>query len=103
MAAAHVLGACVCPWCKSARASVRLSASGLAYVTCQGCQMQTFSRSEKSDELIRNATTAAPAAPAKPAEPAVRAAPTPARPAAPPVDQIKPPAPAPAPWSFGKW
>ena len=96
MAAAHVLGACVCPWCKSPRASVRLSAKGLAYVNCDGCQTQTFGRSAKSDQLMRDAITAPPA----PAP----AAPTPAAPAAAmatPITTTKEPASGPA-WGF-KW
>lgn len=79
-----VLGSLTCPWCASTKGcSVRLSAKGLAYVVHECCQMQSFARSGKSDQLIRDRTRAVPAVDAdKPAPAAAAAAPA-APPAAP--------------------
>lgn len=91
---AHI-GACRCPVCGSNRAKLGCSAAGLAYVTCNACNCQVFSRSGDSDEKLRalhipaaGSPTEPPAAPA----PAAKAAPPKAAPAAP---QQTPPAPAP--------
>jgi hypothetical protein len=51
--AADVIGRCHCPVCASTRASLRLSAKGLAYVLCNSCNVQVFARSGQSDEKLR--------------------------------------------------
>lgn len=77
------IGLCTCPVCGSAKAKLRLSASLLAYVTCNVCNVQIFARSENSDSRLR--ALAIKAAPAPEAAPA-------------PAPEVKPdPAPAPAP------
>lgn len=91
--AAAPLGKARCPLCGST-ARVSLSKSGYAVMTCNGCNLQLFTRSPRSDELVRDlirpeaeapaaapAPTPAPAAQAKPAalpKPAPAAAPAPA-------------------------
>lgn len=68
-----VLGLAACPVCHSPRSTVRLSSQELAYLVCQGCNIQIFARSGRGDELLRKLITAAPApapAPVAPAAPA---------------------------------
>ena len=47
------IGRCTCPVCKSTRARLRVSAKQLAYVTCDSCNAQVFSRSDRSDDALR--------------------------------------------------
>lgn len=73
------IGRCRCPVCASDRARLRVSAKQLAYVTCNACNAQVFSRSERSDDLLRSMLVgeAAPeAAPTAPAAPVMAPAPT---------------------------
>ena len=72
---AEVIGRCTCPVCRSDKASLRLSAKQLAYVHCNTCHFQGFSRSDASDTKLRallipdtkpEPEAAAPAAPAAP-------------------------------------
>lgn len=69
MAAEREIGRASCPVCASDRARLRVSAKGLAYVVCNACQCQVFSRSDRSDELLRrlHVAEAAPTPPAPPA------------------------------------
>lgn len=65
-----VLGRLACPWCNSTKgASARLSGKDLAYVLHECCQMQTFARSGKSDQLIRDRIKPEDTAPAPAAGP----------------------------------
>lgn len=47
------IGAARCPLCGSKKASLGVSAKGLAYLTCNACNSQTFARSDRSDEALR--------------------------------------------------
>ena len=88
--AAEKIGDGVCPLCRSASARVSLSKSGLAVMTCNACNAQIFTRSGRSDEIVRGFIRAAP-----PAAPDVAVKPTTAGAAPAPV-AIKTVAPAPA-------
>ena len=106
MAAATQIGRGACPVCKNSRARFAVSSKQLCCMTCDACNLQIFSRSDRSDELMRylitsggadadikpkpkpepvetpaqqSATPEAPKAPA-PAEPANRPANPPAAP-----------------------
>jgi hypothetical protein len=73
------IGRCRCPVCESDKASLRVSAKQLAYVTCNTCNTQIFARSDRSDSMLRGRLVKAEAAPvvepeAKPA-PAAKSAP----------------------------
>lgn len=46
------IGRCDCPAC-GGDAAVRVSSSGFAYVVCDDCVLQMFSRGPKSDACIR--------------------------------------------------
>jgi hypothetical protein len=99
--AAERIGRARCPLCGTSRARLSLSRSGLACLTCDGCNLQVFARSSTSDELLRrqhlpgDGTEPAPAEPN--AAPAPRPAPRPAPAAAPRPE----PAPAARPgWGF---
>lgn len=59
--AAEKIGDARCPLCKASSARVSLSKSGLAVLVCNGCNMQLFTRSGRSDELVRGLIVAAPA------------------------------------------
>lgn len=50
--AAEKIGDGTCPLCQGV-ARVSLSKSGLTVMTCNGCNMQLFTRSGRSDELVR--------------------------------------------------
>ena len=64
------IGHCRCPICQGSRAKLRVSARGLAYVVCDGCNSQTFARGDRSDEHLRRLfAEPAPAAAAQPVEP----------------------------------
>lgn len=92
--ASEIIGACKCPVCSSDKASLRLSAKQLAYVHCNTCHIQCFSRSDVSDTKLRALLIAAKPAPELELPVATAAAP------------IATPAPAPAPaktaWGM-KW
>lgn len=96
--AAELIGACRCPVCKSDKARLTLAKSQLPVLTCNACNLQIFSRSSRSDELLRaglivNEAPAAP--PVQPAAPSPALKPEPVhteKPAAAPV-QAKPAAP----------
>lgn len=84
--AERTIGRCTCPVCSSQRASLRVSASGLAYVVCNACNLQAFARSDNSDTRLRallieragQAPAPEPAgAPAAPADPPAQPAPAP--------------------------
>ncbi|VTU20739.1 hypothetical protein SRS16CHR_02704 [Variovorax sp. SRS16] len=82
--AAEKLGDGRCPLCAGS-ARVSLSKNGLAVMTCNACNMQLFTRSGRSDELVRSriklsdgpAPVVAPEPSTVPVAPAV-AAPVPA-------------------------
>lgn len=85
--ASEVIGRCTCPVCRSDRARLTLARSMLSVLTCNSCNLQVFSRSDRSDSLLRGLLITEPAA----------AAPAPAEPAPPPKASPDPaPAPAPA-------
>lgn len=89
--AAEKIGDARCPVCKSGGARVSLSRSNLAVLTCNSCNCQVFTRSGRSDELVRGLIAPTPAP-----------APVPAPPPAPePAPAPQPPAPAPARKGFG--
>ncbi len=92
--AAERIGAARCPLCSHNRARLSLSKSGLACLTCDGCNLQLFARSARSDDLLRrlHLPDQAPAAAAQPA-PAPPSPPTPTTASKPAAT----PAPAPAP------
>lgn len=77
--AAEKIGDATCPLCRAQGARVSLSKSRLAVLTCNACNLQLFSRSGRSDELVRAyITKAAPAAaPAPVAAPEPEALPNP--------------------------
>lgn len=75
---AEVIGRCRCPVCASDKASLRLSAKQLAYVHCNACHFQGFSRSDHSDAKLRALLLA---------EPVQLLAPAASAPAAPPTDK----------------
>lgn len=101
MTAREQIGRCKCPVCGSTRASLRLSAKQLSYLTCNACNFQGFARSDASDEKLRALLVAEPT-PA--AEPAPETAPTPepvrtnVAPAPEPVRTAERPS-----WGFGSW
>lgn len=84
--AAESIGPARCPFCGS-RARLSLAKSQLPVLTCNGCQTQSFARSDRSDGLFRALLiTAAPAPePAPDPAPAPTPAPTPAPAAIPPA------------------
>jgi hypothetical protein len=51
--AAETIGRCKCPLCGSVKAKLSLAKSGLPVLTCNGCNTQSFARSERSDDLMR--------------------------------------------------
>jgi hypothetical protein len=75
--AAEKIGRCKCPLCGSENARLSLAKTNLPVLTCNGCNIQMFCRSDNSDRraralLIPDAkpaadTTAPPPAPALPA------------------------------------
>lgn len=93
--AAELIGPARCPVCSGDKARLSLAKSKLTVLTCNGCNLQVFARSDRSDEKLRLLLLAESAAPAK--------APTPA-----PVQAMEPvpavrtaPAPTPAPAQRG--
>lgn len=91
--AAELIGRCRCPLC-SGTARLSLAKTGLAVVTCNGCNFQGFARSDNSDARLRALVVREPAAPAP--EPAPEPAPAPPAPV--------PPAPPPKPaWGIGSF
>lgn len=97
--AAEKIGDGICPLCKGAM-RVSLSKNGLAVMTCNSCNSQLFTRSGRSDEMLRACIT-------RPANvPAPALAPTPSTPPVAPAAVVSAPVPAPAPSrGFGmlKW
>lgn len=88
----NTIGRCTCPVCKSTRASLRVSAKQLAYITCNTCNFQGFARSDRSDELLRALhikDDAQPAPEAKPT-PVPTPEPKPAQPQATPAQSAAP-------------
>jgi hypothetical protein len=86
---AETIGPATCPLCRG-RARVSLSSKGLPVLTCNGCNIQLFARSDRSDDLVRALLLPADA-------PALTPAPV-AEPEAKPVAASKPvPAPTPSP------
>lgn len=97
-ARANEIGRARCPTCDSNKASLRVSAKQLAYITCNTCNCQVFSRSDRSDELLRKRLEAE-AAPEPAAPPSPTHAPTPH-----PAPAPKPsPAPAADAWGYLAW
>lgn len=47
------IGEITCPLCRSHKAKVSISKSGLAVATCHRCHMQMFTRSDISDGAMR--------------------------------------------------
>lgn len=68
-AAAAVLGKCPCPVCKTPEQEVRASKKGKAYIMCDECDVQVFSRSTRSHKRLLEyvKATGAPAPAPKPA------------------------------------
>lgn len=73
MAVNNKIGDCTCPLCRG-DAEVGLSKSQLVYLVCNGCNIQLFARSGRSDDMVRQLlkpkADPAPVADVKPAEPA---------------------------------
>jgi hypothetical protein len=97
------LGLGRCPLCSSTRAKFSFSdGSKLAYCTCNACNSQIFSRSDRSDELLRKNITPGDAPAPAPAPVAAAPAPAPAvepAPVAPAVEEKPETKPAPS-WGF---
>lgn len=92
MAESIKLGQGSCPVCASPKARYTLSKKQLICVTCDGCNVQVFARSDRSDGLLRQLIKAEAPAPVEvkntlPAEPAAED----------PQTQGDPPAPVPEP------
>jgi hypothetical protein len=96
---AETIGPATCPLCRG-RSRVSLSSKGLPVLTCNGCNIQLFARSDRSDDLVRAlllpADTPAPAPAPEPKPVETRkpvSAPTPSpKPVAPAVAPVAPPA-----------
>lgn len=88
----NTIGRCTCPVCKSGRASLRVSAKQLAYITCNTCNFQGFARSDRSDELLRALHIKDDAQPAPEAKPTPAPTPEhkPAQPQATPAQSAAP-------------
>lgn len=67
--AAEKIGDATCPLCRAQGARVSLSKSGLTVLTCNACNLQLFSRSGRSDELVRALITKPAPAPVAAPEP----------------------------------
>lgn len=52
--AGKTIGLYKCPCCSSVKARVSVSSKGLAVVTCNRCHLQMFTRSEVSDQHVRD-------------------------------------------------
>lgn len=112
--AAEQIGRCRCPVCKGDKARLTLAKSRLSVLTCNGCNLQVFARSDKSDELLR-ARLIPEGAPSTPApEPVRETPPAPVRTAPAPINPPAPVRPAPAEpvpvqaaarptWGLGAW
>lgn len=96
--AAEKIGPATCPLC-GGTASVGLSRKQLPVLTCNGCNIQLFTRSDRSDQLVRQLLKAKPApassSPSEPPAPAaapivVAADPVPAAPVPAPVTKRSP-------------
>lgn len=73
---AAAIGTFRCPLCRSERARVTVSKANLCVVTCNGCHMQLFARSDFSDEAIRRDLVPLNAPPEQPGKaPAIDATP----------------------------
>lgn len=94
------VGRCRCPVCGSGRARLRVSEKQLAYIVCDACQSQCFSRSDRSDELMRrmHIPDEAAAAPAPAPEPATAPVPAPRPTPAPEPATTEGPG-----WGFSAW
>lgn len=88
MSESKTIGAGRCPCCGSLKARFTVSKSQLAVVTCNACNFQGFSRSDRSDELLRANIQAAPVA--------VQSEPVAVQPATAPAAKAKPATPPPA-------
>jgi hypothetical protein len=89
--AAELIGRCRCPVCGGDKARLSLAKSLLVVLTCNGCNLQIFARSDRSDEKLRALLVADPAPAPAPADPVRETPPAPVRTESPP---IQPPAPA---------
>lgn len=49
----NLIGLGKCPCCASDKAVIKFSAKNLAYLTCNACNVQIFSRSDNSDTRLR--------------------------------------------------
>ena len=49
----NLIGLGRCPCCGSEKAVIKFSAKNLAYLTCNGCNVQIFARSDNSDSRLR--------------------------------------------------
>lgn len=70
------VGNAPCPLCGSTKARVNVTKSGLTCLTCNSCNCQLFTRSDRSDELLRALILRAPD-PAPATEPEAKPAPSP--------------------------
>lgn len=77
--AAELIGLARCPVpnCGSDRARLTLAKNGLTVITCNACNFQGFSRSDRSDSGLRSLLVKQPA-PAAPPAPVSAPAPAPA-------------------------
>jgi hypothetical protein len=68
----NLIGLGRCPCCGSDKAVIKFSAKNLAYLTCNGCNVQIFCRSDNSDTRLRamvhKTNVQAETKPAKPPE-----------------------------------
>lgn len=68
--AAELIGRCRCPICGSDKGRLTLAKSLLPVITCNGCNVQCFARSDVSDRHFRALLIAEPAQAAAPPAPA---------------------------------
>lgn len=63
MSETQKIGTGVCPVCTSNKAQFTVTKKQLVCMTCNACNCQIFSRSDRSDELLRARIKAAPVQP----------------------------------------
>lgn len=101
----NLIGHGACPVCGSVKARFTVSKKSLACMTCNGCNIQIFARSDNSDQRLRGfikPASVAAAAAAETSVPAAAAVPVSAKVAKPDVEQlpIEKPKPAAPGWGF---
>lgn len=64
----EVIGNLKCPVCGTGGAELKLASTKKAYLICDECDVQIFSRSKRSDELLRERATPIVKTETKPSE-----------------------------------